>query len=169
MPGIFAFKCSTCGKVHEGSPNFGYSAPGPYSALSDTDKAKAKLTSDTCEITHSEGTDRFIRVVLEIPILGVEEPFTWGVWVSLSEASFDEYLKAWDDPDENASYFGWFCNQLPYYENTINLKTQVRPRKGGIRPYLELEPNGHLLSKHLYEGISVELAQEIAENAMHGG
>lgn len=169
MAAIFAFRCTSCGKVHEGSPSFGYPAPVHYSNLSDAEKAKAKLTSDTCVITHGEGTDRFIRVVVEIPIHGATEPFTWGVWVSLSEANYNKYVEGWDNPDESDSYFGWFCNRLPYYEDTTGLKTQVRPRKGGIRPCLEIERNGHLLAEHLHNGITIAQAQEIAEKAMHGG
>ena len=30
MAGIFAFTCSYCGEVHEGSPSFAYRAPDPY-------------------------------------------------------------------------------------------------------------------------------------------
>ena len=167
MAAIFAFKCKTCGKTHEGSPSFSFAYPWHYSGLSAEDRAKAELTSDTCTIPNEEGIDRFVRVVLEIPIHGLQEPFTWGVWVSLSEKSFDRYLTTYDDPDESDSYFGWLCNRLPYYPDTINLKTKVRPKKGGIRPYLELERNGHLLAEHFHEGISVQEAQQIAEHATH--
>ena len=166
---IFAFKCGKCSKIHEGSPSFGYDAPWHYSGLSVEERAYSELKSDTCVIRHDEGVDRFIRVVLEVPIHGVDKPFMWGVWVSLSEKSFTRYLETWDEPDESDSYFGWLCNRLPYYEDTINLKVQVRPRRGGLRPYLELERNGHLLAEHLCEGISIQQAQEIAERMLHDG
>jgi hypothetical protein len=166
---IFAFKCGKCSKIHEGSPSFSYDAPWRYLGLSTEEKAAAELKSDTCVIRHDDGVDRFIRVVLEIPIHGVDEPFMWGVWVSLSEKSFARYLETWNEPDESDAYFGWFCSRLPYYEDTINLKAQVRPRRGGLRPYLELERNGHLLAEHLFAGISIEHAQEIAEMMMHEG
>jgi len=166
---IFAFKCKTCGGIHEGSPSFSYPHPLPYHLLNEEQKRQARLTSDLCRMSNENGTHRFVRVVLEIPIHGIEEPFMWGVWASLSEQNFKRYLDSWDDPDENDSYFGWFCNRLPYYPDTMSLKTQVRPRRGGLRPYLELERNGHLLAEHLYEGITVQQAQEIAEVAQHRG
>ena len=169
MAAIFAFKCKTCGEIHEGSPSFSYPHPWQYDALTEEDKKRVTLTSDLCAITHDQGTDRFVRVVLEVPIHGVEEPFMWGVWVSLSEQNFKRYLDTWDDPDETDAYFGWFCNRLPYYPDTLGLKTHVRPRKGGARPYLQLERNGHLLAEHVHEGITVQQAQEIAENAQHSG
>jgi hypothetical protein len=169
MVAIFAFKCRQCSNIHEGSPSFAFHAPWHYATLSDEDKPNAELNSDTCIIRHDEGIARFIRTVLEIPIDGVDEPFTWGVWVSLSEKSFDRYLETWDAPDESDSYFGWLSNRLPYYADTINLKARVRPRRGGLRPYLELESNGHLLAEHLYAGISIQQAQDIAERVMHDG
>jgi hypothetical protein len=167
MAGIFAFKCSHCGAMHEGSPSFGYDAPWHYEQLSEAERAQAKLTSDTCEIHHDEGTDYFIRAVVEIPVHGVAEPFLWGVWVSLSEKRFERYIETWDNPDEHDAYFGWFCNRLPWYSETLGLKTMAHPRKEGVRPWLEIERNGHLLAEHLNEGISVQLAQEIAECALH--
>lgn len=142
MAGIFAFKCSACGEIHEGSPSYSYDAPLNYSQLSENEKESAKLSSDVCIITHEDGTDRFIRVVLEVPIHGVTEPFMWGVWVSLSQESLDRYLDTWDSPVETDSYFGWLCNRLPYYPDTMSLKTTVRPRKNGWRPCIELERDG---------------------------
>jgi hypothetical protein len=167
MAAIFAFKCNSCGEMHEGSPSFSYPHPLAYELLSEEERRKAKLNSDLCMLSNENGAHRFVRVVLEIPIHGVDEPFTWGVWASLSEGNFMRYLDTCNNPDESDSYFGWFCNRLPYYPNTVNLKTNVRPRKGGMRPYLDLERNGHLLAEHLYNGITVQLAQEIAEVAQH--
>nr|WP_286576023.1 DUF2199 domain-containing protein [Pseudoxanthomonas winnipegensis] len=170
MVAIFEFTCSCCGKRHEGSPSFGYKAPMHYDVLSERDKESlATLTDDLCEIDSPEGTDYFARVVLELPIHGVEEPFLWGVWVSLSEESFARYTSTWGEHDESDSYFGWFSNRLPYYPDTMNLKTKVRPRNGGLRPYLELEPSAHPLATHYFEGLSIQEAQRIAEEVMHGG
>jgi hypothetical protein len=140
-----------------------------YGALFDQDKErKAVLTSDLCTITHDDQVDRFIRVVLEIPIHGVTEPFMWGVWVSLSADSFERYTSSWEEHDESDSYFGWFSNVLPYYPETINLKANVRPRLGGLRPYLELQEVNHPLFQHFRDGLTIQDAQRVAEVAMHG-
>jgi hypothetical protein len=64
--------------------------------------------------------------------------------------------------------FGWFSNRLPFYPETVNLRTQVRPRTGGNRPLLELEPTAHPLAADHMSGISIGRAQAIAEAAMHG-
>lgn len=167
MAGIFAFRCASCGELHEGSPSFAFAHPWHYGTLAEEDRACAKLTPDLCWIPHAEGTDRFVRAVLEIPIHGVEEPFTWGVWASLSERNFSRYLETWDEPDETDAYFAWLCNRLPYYPDTLHLKAQLRPRSGGTRPFLELERDGHPLAEHQYTGITLAEAQQIAEQLRH--
>lgn len=168
MAAIFAFRCSCCGEVHEGSPSFGYRAPRSYDDLSDADKERiATIDSDLCRIEYPDQTDYFARVTLEIPIHGIDEPFMWGVWVSLSAKSFERYTSTWGDHDESDSYFGWLCNRLPWYPDTINLKTNVRPRRDGLRPYIELQECDHPLAVHWQAGISISQAQEIAEAALH--
>ncbi|MFP5409514.1 MAG: DUF2199 domain-containing protein [Gammaproteobacteria bacterium] len=38
MGAIFAFKCSCCGELHEGSPSFAFNAPDQYASLSKEQK-----------------------------------------------------------------------------------------------------------------------------------
>jgi hypothetical protein len=167
MAAIFSFKCQCCGDVHEGSPSFGFKAPDPYLEQPQAVQAAGSLESDTCTYTDEDGPHFFIRVILEVPIHGVTEPFLWGVWVSLSEVNYRRYLETWDAPDPNDCYFGWLCNYLPYYDNTFALKTQVHPSADGARPTIELEMCEHPLALDFHHGISVEKAQRIGERCMH--
>lgn len=170
MAGLFAYTCTCCGERHEGSPSFSSMAPFHYDCVPAALRDRiATLTSDTCVLSHDDGkVDRFIRVVLELPIHGAAEPFTWGVWVSLSEASFARYTAAFGDNDTGDVYFGWFATRLPCYPDTINLKTHVHPRPGGQRPWLELDTTDHPLAVHQREGLTADEAQAIAEAVMHG-
>ena len=60
MAAIFAFTCTSCGKMHEGSPSFAFDAPLQYTSLTEEQqKSMAKLSSDLCTITDDEGTDYF--------------------------------------------------------------------------------------------------------------
>ena len=167
MASIFSFKCTSCSKVHEGAPSFGFDAPSPYTELSEALRTSAHLGTDLCWYEEDGETHRFVRVCLEVPIHGFSEPFTWGVWVSLSEQSFNRYVETLDSPIESDSYFGWFCNRLPYYPDTHALKVNVRPRGGDLRPYIELQSSDHVLAQDYANGVSIARAQEIAEIAMH--
>lgn len=171
MAGIFAFTCSCCGKIHEGSPSFAFDAPWQYSSLSPQQQTSmGELSSDLCTITHAEGTDYFIRTVLEIPIHGVSEPFTWGIWVSLSEQSFKRYLETYDNPIEGEAFFGWVCNRLPVYSQEGSLAADVVIQSKGLRPKLHLhhgDTNDQPVVVDQLQGISIAQAQEIAEQIHH--
>jgi hypothetical protein len=87
----FTFQCVTCGKTHEGMPSFGASAPLSYYEVPVEEReARCDLGSDDCVI---DGEHFFVRGCIEIPVQGETEPFSWGVWVSLSQASHLEWLK----------------------------------------------------------------------------
>jgi hypothetical protein len=171
MAAIFAFKCSCCGDIHEGSPSIGYRMPDQYACLSEEQRgAMGKLSSDFCTITHEESTDHFIRAVLEVPIHGIEEPFLWGVWVSLSEKSFARYVETYDEPVEGDGFFGWVCNALPAYPFDNLRPADVAVQIGGQRPKVILHranPENDQLVIDQVHGISVARAQEIAERAFH--
>ncbi len=168
MAAIFSFKCSCCGEFHEGSPSFGFRAPDPYLEQSEEIQDKGELGSDLCFYEDEDGIHYFARVVLNVPIIGVQEPFLWGVWVSLSKESYDHYIETYDNPDMERIYFGWFSNYLPWYSNTYALATDVFHRNGGDRPYLELHEVENELYNDFKNSISIEKAQEIAEKCMHG-
>ena len=172
MAAIFAFKCRSCGEVHEGSPSFAFKMPDPYASLSAEDRAsRATLDSDTCTITHEGGMDRFIRTVLEVPIHGQEDPFLWGVWVSVSEKSFKRYLDTLDEPVAGDGFFGWVCNQSAIYPAENPRPANVHPQPNGYRPKVRIHVDGHESDPLVIDqqnGISVERAQELAERAMHG-
>lgn len=60
--------------------------------------------------------------------------------------------------------FSWLSTDLACYPDTLNLKTMVHPRPGGIRPFIELEPFDHPLAVEFREGITIERVQEIADS-----
>ena len=169
MAGIFSFICSCCGKVHEGSPSFAFNAPDPYLEQSDEVKSNGHLGSDTCRYEDEDGKHYFIRVILQIPIHGIQSPFLWGVWSTLSEQSFNHYIENYETPSLDHGYFGYLSNYLPYYENTYALCADVNVQLGGNRPTLSLHNTEHQLVYDFENGISVSKAQEIAEFCMHKG
>lgn len=171
MSALLSYTCSRCGQTHSGSPSFGFDEPWHHAALEPQQRAaQSRINADFCIISGPDGrTDRFVRTVLELPIHGVDQPLTWGVWVSLSENSFEHYSQTFDAPAPGTSYFGWFSNRLPGYPETLAVPADVAVRAAGLRPLLTLHrQHQHPLVNDQHRGLSAERAREIDEILRHG-
>jgi len=168
----FEFKCDCCGNIHRGSPSFAYQKPIFYFHVPEEEREdRIFLTSDLCVI---DDETFLIRAILEISIDGVEEPFTWGVWVSQSEENFMRYQDTYDDDQSGTTTFGWLAATMPGYDelaedgNLIHLKSSVIWQGPGDRPIVELQECDHPLYRDQRDGISWDRAVELAKLTMHG-
>lgn len=178
-PRSFEFRCGCCGEMHRGSPSFAYDRP-PLMPMSDEEfERRVKLSDDLCRVLPPEDDpdrpwDFWLRGILEIPIHEVDEPFTWGVWVSQSQDSFERYHRTFDEDQSADGSFGWLPNTIPIYNETPdpsetdNFAADVRWGKPGQRPQIELHEVDHPLYRDQVEGISWDRAVELAMVAMHG-
>jgi hypothetical protein len=109
----------------------------------------------------------FVRGLLEIPVLDSDGPFAWSVWVSSSKANFQRATELWNDSNRvsEPAYFGWLCNSIPGYPETLHLKTAVHTREVGLRPLIELEATDHLLSIEQRNGITAQGPKRRRNNA----
>ncbi|WP_205943520.1 DUF2199 domain-containing protein [Pedobacter polaris] len=144
MTETIKYICSCCGKEHEEWPALVYISPTNYNILSDTDKAiKGELDTDFCIITHSEQTDRFIRCTLTQKVNDHCENLEYGLWVSLSDKSFQDYSDNYNNENHETKYFGWLSNDLLGYDfSKDSILTTVFTRTGNDRP--EIVPHQDL-------------------------
>jgi hypothetical protein len=153
---MFRFKCTSCDEWHEGMPTFGADAPlYLYGIPAEEGTSRCVLEADTCVVDQEHF---FVRGCLEIPVQDETEPFIWGVWISLSRKSFEDFVACFDAPKRShvGPFFGWLSTELALYPSTENLKTRVHLRDDGIRPYVELEPTNHPLAIEQRNGISAD-------------
>lgn len=147
-------RCASCGAWHDDVP-LAFHAHAPQAWTPElAGRSGCRLTDETCVI---DDRDRFVRARIPIPIEGHDLHFEWGVWVSLSEASFDLLLDAWDRPGREAlpPMFGWLSTELPVYAtSTLNLRTMLHAQPVGVRSVLELEQTAHPLAVEQRTGIS---------------
>ena len=159
--------CRCCGKQFDTLPlDFSCDAPYHWLQIPESERAqRGKCDADLCMI---DRTDFFVRGCLEIPIIGRDDCFVWGIWVSVSEANFERILDLWTAPDVESEppMFGWLCSQIPHYPRTLELATHVHLRAGGKRPAIELEPTEHPLAVEQRDGISITRVEEIAAQLM---
>jgi len=161
------FQCSCCGETLTGPLAWHFEAPESWLRLSPKDrKTRGELSSDQCVIDNEHF---FVRGLVEIPVVDSAEPFAWGVWVSLSKQNFDRARELWNNQDRvnEPACFGWFCNSIPGYPETLHLKTAVHSRDVGVRPYIELEATGHSLAQEQRNGITMERVRQLAEQMHH--
>ena len=158
-----AWTCRCCGRQFNTLPlDFTCKAPDHWFQIPESERQhRGKLDSDVCVI---DGKDIFVRGCLEIPIVGQDDCFMWGVWVSVTKASFARILELWDAPiiEKEPPKFGWLCNNISLYPTTLNLKTHLHLRGDGSRPSIELEPTDHPLAIEQRQGISIRRVEEIA-------
>ena len=144
-----------------------FDAPDPWTSLSPTErKGRCLLSSDQCVI---DDQYFFVRGLVEIPVLDGDGPFAWGAWVSLSKENFGRATALWHDSNRvnEPAYFGWFCNLVPGYPETLHLKTAIHSREVGLRPLIELEATDHPLAVEQRNGITIARLRTIAEQMYH--
>ncbi|WP_423148126.1 DUF2199 domain-containing protein [Rubrolithibacter danxiaensis] len=155
------YTCSCCGQEHFEFPALTFKSPDNYDTLSHQDKEIiAEISSDFCVITHSDQTDRFIRCTLTQKVIDHCEDLEYGLWVSLSEKSFNDYSENFDNENHETKYFGWLCNDIPEYEFKESIPTTVFTRAGNQRP--EIVPHedfDHQFVKDYYNGITKDEAE----------
>lgn len=167
----FEFRCQCCGEVHRGSPSFGYEKPPAYFAIPEAERAdRIKIDADTCEINDDEF---YIRALLEIPVEGADEPFSWGAWVSQSAESFERYMQTYNQDQGGEGSFGWLTVTMPGYvrteagEDWEHLACDVKWQAQGQRPLIEPHECDHPLYHDAVNGISWDRAIELARLVMH--
>ncbi len=118
---------------------------------------------------HLFDEDFFVRGCLEVPIIGEDEPFVWGVWVTLSKENFERERRPRRDPERvrEPAYFGWLSSRIQIYPDTVLLQTKIHTRQVGTRPFVELEPTDHPLAVEQRTGITHARVREIAELTEH--
>ncbi|HEX8460613.1 MAG TPA: DUF2199 domain-containing protein [Segetibacter sp.] len=154
------YTCSSCGKEHEDLPAIAFDAAYYYYDLSDEEKENiTELSTDFCIIKGEDQTDRFIRAVLFQPVKDHTDTLQYGVWVSLSEKSFNDYKANFHNNEHEATYFGFMANYVPGYDSTLSLHTDVILSKGGSRPEVIPHTSDHPFVQDYYNGISIEEAE----------
>lgn len=153
--------CTQCGNEHDQWPSLTYKAPDQYAALAQEDKESiAEINQDFCIIKREGHTDRFIRCTLTQKVKDHCEDLDYGLWVSLSEKSFNDYTEHFKNEHHHAEYFGWLCNDIQGYQFEKSIPTTVLTRNGNQRP--EIVPHSesdHPFVKDYYAGVSKEEAE----------
>lgn len=158
------YLCTGCGQWHDELP-FAYHGPPP--TLESRDGPRRWIVEN--ELCEHGAKHWFIHGRLVVPVLDADEDFTWGAWVSLSQASAERSQELWftEGRESEPPFFGWVMTALPYEPTTMLLKAMVHTQPVGERPLIELEPTDHPLAVEQREGVTLERVREIASAILH--
>ena len=167
------WQCGQCERIHNWPFDLAAYAPDPWPNASEYEENGALrmegnfLSEDFCIL---DGKYFMIRAVLTIPVHGMDEPFGFGCWSTLSREHFEEYLEDFDigHDGEAPLWSGWLCNHLADYVGKEPLAIWVQPRPNRQRPLLWVMDDGHPLAVAQEEGISADRMLEIFEIYGHG-
>ena len=173
----FRYRCRECGEIHRGSPSFSFKFPAYYFDVPEADRDdRVRISDDICHIkpakVDEDVEDVFcIRIVLEIPIKGADDPFTRGVWVTQSKDNFENYVETFGQDQAALGSLGWLAVNMPFYNLSdpgaplLHLECDVQWGTKGRRPKAILWESSHPLSVDQREGISWKKAITIANLA----
>lgn len=166
MAGLEKYICRCCGQEHEGWPALTLNSPLYYKSLSEEEKNEiAKLNSDFCLIVNGDQTDRFIRCTLTLKVIDHCDNLEYGLWVSLNEKSYQDYLDNYNNENHLTYYLGLLSNKIPDYDDTTTIPATVKTRTGNRRPeIIPHEDFDHKFVTDYYHGIpKVEAERRINE------
>lgn len=166
--------CTSCGETHNGIFDIAYLAPAPWPGLGATEEnsalpdalknARDILTEDFCVM----GEHRFVRSTFLLPLQNSDLDFGFGVWGTLSPATFDSYVEAFDlrDSGRLGSAFSWLSNPLPGAK-PVPVKALIHFQSGGTRPQLQITESAHPFFAVQTEGLSFDDLLEIYAQSGH--
>ena len=163
-----SWRCKSCSREHTGLMDLAMSSPcvqNVEETIEDNSALRMDgnfLSEDFCVV---DGKNFIIRCVLEIPITGLENPFGFGIWSSLSKENFQKYLEEFDEgiSSEPQTWSSWFCSELSYFGNTFGQKAWVLPRRNRRRPLVKIMDKKSILGQCQSNGIAATELIKILE------
>jgi len=153
--------CGCCGKQFRGLPlDFAWHSPDQWFALPEEERwNRGRIDENLCKLDE----EHFVRGVLEVSVLGIDDCYRWGLWVSVSKEDFRRVLDLWDAPIDGSEppIPGRLCNNMAIYPTTFGLEVRMRLRDNNLRPTIELLSPEHPLAIEQRNGISVHRVDEI--------
>lgn len=163
------WRCHSCKLEHEGMFDLGAPAPWHWEGQAPVQPNAALrldgdfLSPDLCVIG---GRDYFVRGLLFIPVIGLDDCFAFGCWSTLSRASFEHYVAHPEGIELAEPWTGWFSNEFAPFLGTVNLPCWVMPQRNSDRPEVWLDDEEHPLSIAQRDGITAEQLLDIYR--LHG-
>lgn len=134
-----------------------FGEPVDWEALDRPTRRRSFVDEDFCEVRYADGAvDRFIRCLLHLPVPEFGDDFRFGVWISVSEQSWDIYRKGFGGGSyQTNGCFGYLMHDIPDYPGSFLLNADVWFQPNNLRPVVELHEVEHPLVAAQRNGVDV--------------
>ena len=157
-------KCPCCEKlVPSDQIELAFRRPDAIAALDEEEReAKCKYNDD---IYIYQGKHFFIRCVLPLPVHDTGRDYCLGVWIQVSENSFNKIWDLWDDESQSDEppIRGLLANSVPLTEGSANAQVMVELTGPTSRPNVIVEDQNCSLYQEQTCGISIHRASEYSD------
>jgi hypothetical protein len=165
----YRWKCGCCGEKHVGLPmDMSFDVPVDWDELDGETREASWSDSDFCEVRFSTGqVNRFIRCLLPLPVPALSGEFRFGVWMSVSESSWNVYQEGFNTGAyREPGCFGFLTHDIPEYQGSLLLHADVYFQPDRLRPRVILHETDHPLFAAQQDGIEVSQIERWAAS-MH--
>lgn len=117
---------------------------------------RSERVSENNDIAIIDDSRFFLRAVVPVPVLGRVQPYNIGIWVEVSEPTFAEIYKLWDDPAQqnSAPFSAVASNDIPSLPALSGLLGSLLLTGPTTRPKLMLPDSAHPLAVEQATGIA---------------
>jgi hypothetical protein len=161
------FECRVCGERHVLPLSYSVKAPLAVGAVAVEElDQRVVITPDQCVV---DAKDFYLRGRIVVPVIGLDEPFVWGIWAEVSPKNFVRTNELWtiEGREMEPPFPGWLNSQLPVFGDTYNLELSVQTQPVGQRPHFMVLDRDHPLGAEQRDGITMERVEEIAVSMLH--
>jgi hypothetical protein len=153
--------CSKCGEDHPlEEMELTFRRPDDVVSLSQGDRKRfLQENNDLCII---EGKRFFIRGVLPIPVESRKLPYNIGLWVEVSQATFERVYALWESEEQLSEppFPASIANEIPISPASLGHEAELHLAGPTTRPNVFLKSSVHPLYAEQSRGIDVHRVSE---------
>jgi hypothetical protein len=153
--------CHECGEEHPVEElELIFRRPDVVAELDEEERGRSvQENADLCIL---EGKQFFIRAILPLAVTGRNRPYNIGIWVAVTQASFERVYELWDEPSQGDEppFSAVVANEIPTLPTTIGLEAMLCLTGTATRPEVVLCQAGHPLVAEQANGIAPHRAHE---------
>ncbi len=157
-------KCPCCERmVNASSIELTFKKPDYIAAMSAEDIEERCRYND--DIYICDGELFYIRCILPLPVQDKGSDYCLGVWVQVSESSFEHIYNLWDEEDLTSEepLKGLLANQVPLNDETKGVEVTVQLIGATARPIVTVKDISCSLYNEQTCGVTIHRASEYSD------